>query len=78
MPEFTSDERDGLAVALKRLATQYENLFEASFPDTKGFHSRPTDGNDHPEWHPHAFFGPLLRSVSAKNFMVGLEILGIR
>ena len=45
LPEFTSDERDGLADALKRLTTRYDNLFETSFPYTMGFHQSPTDGN---------------------------------
>ena len=44
LPEFTSAERDGLADALKRLTTRYDNLFETSFPYTMGFHQSPTDG----------------------------------
>ena len=44
LPEFTSEERDGLADALKRLTTRYDNLFETSFPYTMGFHQSPTTG----------------------------------
>ena len=43
MPELSSDERDALADALKRLTTRYDNLFETSFPYTMGFHQSPTD-----------------------------------
>ena len=43
MPELTSDERDALADALKRITTRYDNLFETSFPYTMGFHQSPTD-----------------------------------
>jgi UDPglucose--hexose-1-phosphate uridylyltransferase len=78
MPEFTSDERDGLADALKRLTTRYDNLFETSFPYTMGFHQAPTDGKTHPEWHFHAhFYPPLLRSATVRKFMVGFEMLGM-
>jgi UDPglucose--hexose-1-phosphate uridylyltransferase len=78
MPEFTSEERDGLADALKRLTTRYDNLFETSFPYTMGFHQTPTDDVDHPEWHFHAhFYPPLLRSATVRKFMVGFEMLGM-
>jgi UDPglucose--hexose-1-phosphate uridylyltransferase len=78
MPEFSSDERDGLADALKRLTTRYDNLFETSFPYTMGFHQAPADGAKHPEWHFHAhFYPPLLRSATVRKFMVGFEMLGM-
>ena len=70
-------ERAALADILKSLTTRYDNLFQASFPYSMGFHQRPTDGNEHGEWHFHAhFFPPLLRSASVKKFMVGFEMLG--
>jgi UDPglucose--hexose-1-phosphate uridylyltransferase len=79
LPEFTNAERDGLADALKRLTTRYDNLFEASFPYTMGFHQAPIAGSeDHPEWHFHAhFYPPLLRSATVRKFMVGFEMLGM-
>jgi UDPglucose--hexose-1-phosphate uridylyltransferase len=78
MPEFTDEERDGLADALKRLTTRFDNLFETSFPYTMGFHQSPTDSEAHPEWHFHAhFYPPLLRSATVRKFMVGFEMLGM-
>jgi UDPglucose--hexose-1-phosphate uridylyltransferase len=78
MPEFTADERDGLADALKRLTTRFDNLFETSFPYTMGFHQAPTDKSSHEEWHFHAhFYPPLLRSATVRKFMVGFEMLGM-
>jgi len=78
LPELTTDERDALADALKRLTTRYDNLFETSFPYTMGFHQTPTDGQDHKEWHFHAhFYPPLLRSATVRKFMVGFEMLGM-
>jgi UDPglucose--hexose-1-phosphate uridylyltransferase len=78
LPEFTSDEREGLADALKRLTTRFDNLFETSFPYTMGFHQAPTDGESYPEWHFHAhFYPPLLRSATVRKFMVGFEMLGM-
>jgi UDPglucose--hexose-1-phosphate uridylyltransferase len=69
-------ERAGLADILKRLTTRYDNLFQTPFPYSMGFHQRPTDGAEHPEWHFHAhFFPPLLRSATIRKFMVGFELL---
>ena len=78
MDEFTPPEREALADVLKRLTTRYDNLFETSFPYSMGFHQRPTDGEQHLEWHFHAhFLPPLLRSATVRKFMVGFELLGM-
>jgi UDPglucose--hexose-1-phosphate uridylyltransferase len=78
LPEFIGGERDGLADALKRLTTRFDNLFETSFPYTMGFHQAPADKAAHPEWHFHAhFYPPLLRSATVRKFMVGFEMLGM-
>jgi UDPglucose--hexose-1-phosphate uridylyltransferase len=78
LPELNGEERDGLADALKRLTTRYDNLFETGFPYTMGFHQSPTDSEAHPEWHFHAhFYPPLLRSATVRKFMVGFEMLGM-
>jgi UDPglucose--hexose-1-phosphate uridylyltransferase len=77
MDHLTSGERDSLADILKLLTTRYDNLFETAFPYSMGFHQRPTDGQEHPEWHFHAhFYPPLLRSATIPKFMVGYEMLG--
>ena len=76
--EFSSEERDALSDILRRLTTRYDRLFQTSFPYSMGFHQRPTDGKEHPEWHFHAhFFPPLLRSATVRKFMVGFELLGM-
>ena len=68
--------REGLADILKQLTTCYDNLFEAPFPYSMGFHQAPTDGEAHSEWHLHAhFYPPLLRSATIRKFMVGYEML---
>jgi UDPglucose--hexose-1-phosphate uridylyltransferase len=78
LPELNQDEREGLADALKRLTTRFDNLFQTSFPYTMGFHQSPTDKQAHPEWHFHAhFYPPLLRSATVRKFMVGFEMLGM-
>ena len=71
----TSEERDGLADILHRLAKCYDQLFGVSFPYSIGFHQKPADEAEHPEWHLHAhFFPPLLRSATVRKFMVGYEM----
>jgi len=69
-------EGDALADVLKRLTTQYDNLFESPFPYSMGFHQALREGAGGPE-HLHAhFYPPLLRSASIRKFMVGFELLG--
>lgn len=69
-------ERNSLADILQRLTARYDGLFQTSFPYSMGFHQRPTDGQEHNEWHFHAhFFPPLLRSANTRKFMVGYELL---
>jgi UDPglucose--hexose-1-phosphate uridylyltransferase len=77
MEEFAGGEAELLADILRRITIRYDNLFETSFPYSMGFHQRPTDGRDYPEWHFHAhYFPPLLRSATVQKFMVGFELLG--
>lgn len=74
---LSGEERNDLADILKRVTSRYDRLFDVSFPYTMGFHQRPTDGGDHPEWHLHLhFYPPLLRSATVRKFMVGYEMLG--
>ena len=78
LPQLNEEERDGLADALKRLTTRFDNLFETSFPYTMGFHQSSTDEDEHLEWHFHAhFYPPLLRSATVRKFMVGFEMLSM-
>jgi UDPglucose--hexose-1-phosphate uridylyltransferase len=77
LTELRGEQRDGLADALKRLTTRYDQLFQISFPYSMGFHQSPSDGQSHTEWHLHAhFYPPLLRSAMVRKFMVGYEMLG--
>ena len=74
---FDADEQRSLADILKRLTVRYDNLFQAPFPYSMGFHQKPIDGGAHKGWHFHAhFYPPLLRSASVRKFMVGFELLG--
>jgi UDPglucose--hexose-1-phosphate uridylyltransferase len=77
MEEFAGKEEELLADILRSITTRYDNLFETSFPYSMGFHQRPTDAAEYPEWHFHAhYFPPLLRSATVRKFMVGYELLG--
>lgn len=76
LPELTETERNGLADALKRLCTRYDNLFETEFPYTMGWHGAPTQPGNFDHWQLHAhFYPPLLRSATVRKFMVGYEML---
>lgn len=71
-------ERDGLAEILKRATRRYDGVFNVSFPYSMGFHQKPTDGQNHDEWHLHLhFYPPLLRSATVRKFLVGYEMLGM-
>jgi UDPglucose--hexose-1-phosphate uridylyltransferase len=72
-------ERDALADILKRLTARYDNLFEAPFPYSMGFHQAPVNSRADAlgTWHLHAHvYPPLLRSATIRKFMVGFELLG--
>ncbi|BAJ01955.1 UDP-glucose--hexose-1-phosphate uridylyltransferase [Shewanella violacea] len=80
--ELSDEVRDSLALAIKKLTTRYDNLFNCSFPYSMGWHfapfARDQDGDltnsDH--WQLHGvFYPPLLRSATVKKFMVGYEML---
>jgi UDPglucose--hexose-1-phosphate uridylyltransferase len=75
--QLNEEEKDALADMLRQLTIRYDNLFQMSFPYSAGLHQRPTDGQEHPEWHLHIhFYPPLLRSATVRKFMVGYEMLG--
>ena len=75
LPALASDERNALADLLRRVGVRYDNLFRTSFPYSLGFHGRPTDGEEHPEWRLHAaYYPPLLRSATVRKFLVGFEL----
>ncbi len=77
MNELTDEQRDDLAVALKKLTSRYDNLFHSSFPYSMGWHFAPffDQGTDVEHWQLHAlFYPPLLRSATVRKFMVGYEM----
>jgi len=76
LPDLAGEERDALADVLKRLLTRYDNLFEASFPYSMGWHGAPFAPGEQDHWQLHAhFYPPLLRSATVRKFMVGYELL---
>jgi UDPglucose--hexose-1-phosphate uridylyltransferase len=76
--DLSDPERTGLADILRQITIRYDHLFHTSFPYSMGFHQRPTDGKEHPEFHVHAhFYPPLLRSATIRKFMVGYEMLAM-
>jgi UDPglucose--hexose-1-phosphate uridylyltransferase len=76
--QLTEPERDAMADVLKQVTVSYDRLFTTPFPYTMGFHQRPADGKEHPEFHLHAhFYPPLLRSATVRKFMVGYEMLAM-
>lgn len=82
MSELSAEQREDLALALKKLTSRYDNLFQCPFPYSMGWHFAPffehsdTDSNDLDHWQLHAlFYPPLLRSASVRKFMVGYEML---
>lgn len=77
LTDLTEEQVQDLALALKKLTTKYDNLFEISFPYSMGFHAAPFNGEENEHWQLHAhFYPPLLRSATVRKFMVGYEMLG--
>ncbi|MDW6092985.1 UDP-glucose--hexose-1-phosphate uridylyltransferase [Vibrio rhizosphaerae] len=82
MSELSEAQRDDLAVAIKKLTSRYDNLFQCSFPYSMGWHYAPfftdadAEGESIEHWQLHAvFYPPLLRSATVRKFMVGYEML---
>ena len=76
LPSLDAGECGALADILKQLTTRYDNLFEAPFPYSMGFHQQPMHGRADGIAHLHAhFYPPLLRSAGVRKFMVGFELL---
>jgi UDPglucose--hexose-1-phosphate uridylyltransferase len=81
LEDLNEAQRADLALALQRLTIRYDNLFQASFPYSMGWHAAPypaagAPAEDARPWQLHAhFYPPLLRSASVRKFMVGFEML---
>jgi UDPglucose--hexose-1-phosphate uridylyltransferase len=76
LPQLSGVQRADLAVAVKKLTSRYDNLFQCSFPYSMGWHGAPFDSADAAPWQLHAhFYPPLLRSATVRKFMVGFEML---
>jgi UDPglucose--hexose-1-phosphate uridylyltransferase len=76
LPDLTEPERSALAATLKEILIRYENLFEAPFPYSMGWHGAPFHDESVDHWQLHAhILPPLLRSASVRKFMVGYELL---
>lgn len=74
--DLTDAQRSDLALALKKLTSRYDNLFQCSFPYSMGWHGAPFNGEENSHWQLHAhFYPPLLRSATVRKFMVGYEML---
>ncbi|QKJ86434.1 Galactose-1-phosphate uridylyltransferase [Paramixta manurensis] len=74
--DLNGSQRKDLALALKKLTSRYDNLFNCSFPYSMGWHGAPFNGEDNAHWQLHAhFYPPLLRSATVRKFMVGYEML---
>ncbi|MFK3697847.1 galactose-1-phosphate uridylyltransferase [Serratia bockelmannii] len=74
--DLSAAQSRDLALALKKLTSRYDNLFQCSFPYSMGWHGAPFNGADNRHWQLHAhFYPPLLRSASVRKFMVGYEML---
>jgi len=75
--EMMAQEVAGLAQVLRQTLVACERLFSSAVPYSMGFHARPSDGAEHPEWQFHAhIYPPLLRSATIRKHMVGFEMLG--
>ncbi|WP_406705890.1 galactose-1-phosphate uridylyltransferase [Sodalis sp.] len=76
LPDLDGESSADLVLALKKLTSRYDNLFQCSFPYSMGWHGAPFTDGDHAHWQLHAhFYPPLLRSATVRKFMVGYEML---
>jgi UDPglucose--hexose-1-phosphate uridylyltransferase len=76
--ELSAQEVASLARTLQAVLASYDSLFGVAAPYSMGLHSRPSDGETHPEWQFHIhIYPPLLRSATVRKHLVGFEMLGM-
>jgi UDPglucose--hexose-1-phosphate uridylyltransferase len=76
--ELSDAGLEGFADVFRTTLAAYDRLFGVPMPYSMGFHPRPCDGHEHPEWHFHAhIYPPLLRSATIRKHMVGFEMLAM-
>jgi UDPglucose--hexose-1-phosphate uridylyltransferase len=76
LDDLQDGERDSLARSLGELLVRCDNLFQAPFPYSMGWHQAPYDADDHGHWQLHAhLYPPLLRSATVRKFIAGYELL---
>lgn len=76
LTDVNTAQKADLAIAIKKLTSRYDNLFQCSFPYSMGWHGAPNNLESTVHWQVHAhFYPPLLRSASVRKFMVGYEML---
>lgn len=74
--DLTSQQRQGLARALKTVTLKYDGLWNRSFPYLMAWFQAPTDGRSHPEAHLHAQFYPPYRTSDKLKYLAGTELAG--
>ncbi len=72
--DLSSDERAGLARALKTVLLKFDRLWDRAFPYVMVVHQAPTDGHDHPEAHLHIAFYPPYRMRDRLKYLAGSEL----
>jgi UDPglucose--hexose-1-phosphate uridylyltransferase len=76
LPDLDEAERQDLATLLREVLRRYDQLFEAPFPYSFGWHGAPAKAEPSAACQLHGhFYPPLLRSASVRKFMVGYELL---
>ena len=73
LTDVNTAQKADLAIAIKKLTSRYDNLFQCSFPYSMGWHGAPNNLESTQHWQVHGhFYPPLLRSATVRKFMVGL------
>lgn len=72
--DLTSEQRSGLARALKTVTLKFDGLWGRPFPYLMAWFQAPTDGELHPECHLHAEFYPPYRTSDRLKYLAGTEL----
>jgi UDPglucose--hexose-1-phosphate uridylyltransferase len=76
LTDVNTAQKADLAIAIKKLTSRYDNLFQCSFPYSMGWHGAPNNLESTDHWQVQAhFYPPLLRSATVRKFMVGYEMM---
>jgi UDPglucose--hexose-1-phosphate uridylyltransferase len=73
LTDFTANEQETFALALRNTVTRFDALFAINFPYMMVFHQKPSDEKPYPYYHFHVEFYPPYRESGKLKYFASVE-----